>query len=148
MKRDWTYSALIWLFTVFTIGMVAVITFPAVVFAEMSGDVPPDLAGFWEAVGARHWPLAVGIGLTTLVWATRHFVLHKIPKNVIPWVTLGLAIAGTTGARMVQSISAGAVWWHGMVEGILEGATVGFAAIGWWDAKQTIKRRATKSEAG
>jgi len=142
MYKDWIYHALVWLFTIFAVALATMILFPAVGYAEVPGPVP-DLEGFWAAIGANHWPLAVGIGLTLLVWAFRSFVIHKIPKRALPWITLGLAVVGTGATRMVQSSEDGAPWWHGLVRGVLEGLTVGFVAIGWWDAKQSIKRRKT-----
>lgn len=146
-RDDWLYRFLVTAFTVVTILFVAAVVFPAIVYAEVAGDAAaPDLGGFWGAIGQAHWPLAVGIGLTILVWAMRSFVMHKLPKKALPWVTLGLAVIGTAGTRMVQAIGDNVAWWQGMVQGILEGATVGFAAIGWWDVKQAVKKRQSKEE--
>jgi hypothetical protein len=143
--KDWCNDFkdyLISVFVVATIVFAVIMIFPYVVFAEvLGGGTSPDLGGFWVAIGTSHWPLAVGIGLTILVWAMRSFVIHKIPKNALPWVTFGLAVIGTSGTRMVQAIGDDVVWWQGLIQGVLEGATVGFAAIGWWDMKQTVKRR-------
>ena len=113
-----------------------VISFPSVVYAETGAgpEAVPDLGGFWTAMGEQHWPLAVGIGLTLIVWLVRTFVKHKLPPKVIPYVTLGLAIIGTAGSRMVQASNTGVQWWQGAVQGVLEGATVGFSAMGWWSA--------------
>jgi hypothetical protein len=145
MDREWIYRSLIAVLTFITVLLVVVILFPVVVYAETAGGVTaPDLSGFWAAIGERHWPLAVGIGLTALVWAARAFVVRKIPKAYLPWVTLALAIVGTAGMRMSQSISDGVPWWQGMIQGVLEGTTVGFAAIGYWDAKQTVKKTELK----
>jgi type II secretory pathway component PulF len=106
----------------------------------MNGDIP-DLSEFFTAISNQHWPLVVGAGLVVLVWALRSFVIPKIEKNVLPWFTLGLAIVATAATRMTQHINAGGVWWQGMVVGILEGMGIGFAAIGYWDTKQTIFKR-------
>lgn len=116
--------------------MTLVISFPAVVHAEtgVAPEAIPDLGGFWTAMGDQHWPLAVGIGLTFLVWVIRTFVKHKLPSKAIPYVTLALAIIGTTGSRIVQASNSGVPWWQGAVQGVLEGATVGFLAMGWWSA--------------
>lgn len=142
MYKDWVYKTLFGLFTIMTILLVVMIIFPTVVFAEVAGPDPlPDLGGFWAAIGAKHWPLAVGLGLTVVVWIVRSFVTHKIPKKVLPWVTLGIAVVGTAGTRMAQAIGNELPWWQGMVQGIFEGMTMGFMAIGWWDTKQTIKKR-------
>jgi hypothetical protein len=142
MHKDWVYRALITAFTVVTVLFVAAVVFPVVVYAEVAGGTPPpDLGGFWGAIGEAHWPLAVGIGLTLLVWAMRSFVMHKLPAKALPWVTLALAIVGTSGTRMVQAIGDDVAWWQGLIQGVLEGATVGFAAIGWWDVKQAVKKR-------
>lgn len=139
MWTSWIKRAVVMFVTLLTILIVSAIVFPAFVLAE-TVTPSPDMGGFWTAVGSNHWPLAVGIGLTILVWAMRSFVMHKIPKKALPWVTLGLAIVGTAGTRMVQAIGDEVVWWQGLVQGVLEGATVGFAAIGWWDVKQAVKK--------
>lgn len=128
--------------TVVTFVIALIVLFPTMAFAQESTiEQPPDLTGFWDAIGSRSWPLAVAIGLMVVVWICRNFVMIKIPKKVFPWVALALAVVGTSATRMIQSISANTPWWHGMVQGILEGATVGFVAMGWWDAKQTVVKR-------
>jgi hypothetical protein len=143
MDRDWFLKTMMLAFTVAAVIMTVLVLFPSLGHAETTGETPvPDLGGFWSALGERHWPLAIGLGVTLLVWASRSFVVHKLPKESLPWVTLVLAIIGTGATRMVQSISGGVAWWQGMVQGVLEGATMGFAAMGWWDIKQTVRKRA------
>jgi hypothetical protein len=151
MYRDKLYVGIVVGFALSTLFMLValVISFPVVVYAETGGapvDPVPDLGGFWTAMGDQHWPLAVGIGLTLLVWLVRTFVKHKLPPKVIPYVTLGLAVIGTAGSRMVQAINTGVPWWQGLVQGVLEGATVGFSAMGWWSTG--MKKLPLKKEEG
>ena len=151
MYRDRVYIGIMIGFALSTLFMLValVVSFPVVVYAETAGVAPesiPDLGGFWSAMGGQHWPLAVGIGLTLVVWLVRTFVKHKLPTKVIPYVTLGLAIIGTAGSRMVQAINTNVPWWQGMVQGILEGATVGFSAMGWWSSG--MKKLPLKKEEG
>lgn len=142
MHRDWVYNALIVSFLAMTFALVSLVFFPGVVFAEAATPEPvPDLGGFWAAVQSQHWPLVIGIGLTLIVWAFRNFIVKKIPKDALPWVTLGLALVSTSGTRIVQACEGGGVWWQAAIEGALEGLTIGFAAIGFWDTKQTVRRR-------
>jgi hypothetical protein len=109
--------------------------------AETAVEVVPDISGFWAAISAQNWPLAVGIGLAVVVWAARKWIVKKLPKKALPWVTLALAICGTTGTRIVQFNSEGRPWWQGMIQGILEGSLMGFAAMGMWDVKQTVVKK-------
>jgi hypothetical protein len=109
--------------------------------AETTVEVVPDISGFWAAISAQNWPLAVGIGLTVIVWAARKWIVKKLPKKALPWVTLALAICGTTGTRIVQFNSEGRPWWQGMIQGILEGSLMGFVAMGMWDVKQTVVKK-------
>jgi len=109
--------------------------------AETAVEVVPDVSGFWAAITAQNWPLAVGIGLTILVWAARKWIVKKLPKKALPWVTLALAICGTTGTRIIQFNSEGRPWWQGLIQGLLEGSLMGFAAMGMWDVKQTVVKK-------
>ena len=138
--EDWVCPAIKFFFFVLAVVIAAITLFPAIAFAE-SSEAMPDISSFWTAMGDKHWPLAVGIGLTIVVWLARSFVLKKLPKKVLPWATLVLAVIGTTGARMVQAINSGLAWWQGLIQGVLEGASVGLAAMGFWDVKQSIKKR-------
>src|SRR4030042_6311273 len=141
MYRDWVYRVLLGLFTAMSFFLMIAVLFPSWVFAE-SSSVPaiPDLTGFWEAIGAQHWPLAVGIGLTVVVWVCRSLVIKKISKRALPWVSVSVAVVGMVSTRMIQAIGNNVPWWHGMVEGILEGVTVGLTSLGYWDVKQSVNK--------
>lgn len=118
------------------------VLYPILAFAEEAvAETMPDVDSFWTAIAANNWPLAVGIGLTILVWVFRKFIVKKIPKKAMPWVSLALAVIGTAGTRIVQATSESRPWWQGMVQGILEGAVTGFVAMGAWDIKQTVVKK-------
>ena len=124
--------------------VLGILLMPMLAFAEEAAATP-EFADFWSALAANNWPLAVGIGLTILVWVVRNFkVLDRVPKNALPWVSLAVAVFGTTGTRIVQFCAEGKTWWHGMIEGVVEGLSMGFISMGMWDTKQTMVRRQNK----
>jgi hypothetical protein len=49
--------------------------------------------------------------------------------------------------RVCQSVGAGQPWWHGAIQGLLEGSSVGFMAMGWWSAggKEVANRKSKKA---
>lgn len=150
MKRkydfDFVYYLPIVLLFVFVVTFIMTSSF--LVFAQdivndtgvmITNESIPDIDRFWVALIESNWPLAVGIGLTVIVWAFRNFIIKKIPKKALPWVSLGLAIAGTTGTRLATYSGP---WWHCIIQGVLEGAILGFVSMGIWDSKQAIRKRA------
>lgn len=117
-----------WILLILTLGLF--VGLPTIAYAEEA----PDFGMFLNAVGNQHWPLAVAAGLMLVVWVLRTFVKDKVPSKYIPWVTLTVAILSETGLRMTQFIEAGQPWWQGLVQGLLEGASIGFMAMGWWSS--------------
>ena len=65
--------------------------------------------------------------LTLLVWAFRKAkLLGKVPKRLIPWITIFLAMLGNIVAALAQGVP-----WH---VAVLNGLVMGSAAVGFWEA--------------
>lgn len=116
--------------------MVCILLFPLTLLAEESTEIPPmpSTESFMEALGERHWPLAVALGVTILVWVIRYVIKDKIPVSIIPYVMLACTVLSTGAARIIQAVSENHTWWMAMIQGLLEGATVGLGSMGMWSA--------------
>jgi|APSaa5957512622_1039677.scaffolds.fasta_scaffold23974_3 hypothetical protein len=79
-----------------------------------------------DAIKSKNWPLVVGLSLMLLVFVANKLGLKNLvgPKAV-PWVALGIAVAGTIGTGLMAGL--------GWVECILQGVLTGAAAIGGWE---------------
>lgn len=102
---------------------------PRIVFANV-----PDITPLYDAVTLKNWGLVVAIGLTLVVWIIRNISLDTIPKKYLPIITLVFSILPTVSARMVQCITADTSIWKGVIQGIIEGATIGLTAMGIWSS--------------
>lgn len=109
---------------------------PISVFAQEVAATPPMPSpdSFFEALSNRHWPLAVAFAVTILVWIVRYVVKDRIPTKVIPYVMLACTVLSTTAARMIQFVGESRPWWQGMIQGVLEGGTIGLGSMGMWSA--------------
>jgi hypothetical protein len=137
MRHDFEHYVVSVISAFMTIFLV-VMFWPIAVFAQdvVPVDVPV-VDQFWTAIVSQNWPLAFGFGLTIVVWIGRRFVIKKIPKKALPWITLALAVFGTAGTRIIQFSSETRPWWQGLVQGAIEGTLIGLTAMGVWDIKQT-----------
>jgi hypothetical protein len=92
-------------------------------------DVNPDDPGsiftyIAKAFTARTWgPFAAGL-LMLLVWIGR-LVIPRLPTKYIPWVAASAGVLASVAA----SLAMGWEWWRA----ILNGLTVGAAAVGFWE---------------
>ena len=77
-----------------------------------------------QAFKQGHWSLAIGTLVLLLVWVVRRFLWQLIPKHVLPWLALALAMATT----VVVGLIAGVVWWQALIDGLL---TSGVAVLFW-----------------
>lgn len=93
----------------------------------------PEFAEFFSALSSRNWPLVVAFGLTFVVYVIRSVTKDKaVPVKYVPYLTLGLAVFGAVAARIIEFVSSNHTWWHGLIQGVVEGAIVGLSAMGWW----------------
>ena len=80
-----------------------------------------------NALQEKHWALALGLGLSLLVFGLRKMkVLSKVPSKILPWVTAGIGVVTYVAAALMAD---GA----NMTDAILGGATAGIAAVGLWE---------------
>lgn len=83
--------------------------------------------GLYNAIQQKQWALALGLGLSLLVFGLRRLdVLSKVPAKAVPWVTSGLAVVGYVIAALMTE---GAV----ISDAVLGGITAGVAAVGLWE---------------
>jgi len=119
----------------------AVMFFPVLVFAQEAAPAMPDTGAFFEAIGDKHWPLAVALGLTIVVWFVRYVLKEKFPGYLVPYVTVGCTVVGAVATGMIQSINADSAWWQGAVNGLLSGLSIALPSLGIWSAgaKKVLK---------
>jgi hypothetical protein len=80
-----------------------------------------------EAMKAGQWPLAVGLGLTLLVYAVSRFALKSmLSEKAVPFLAFGVGVAGAVGTGLITGTS--------LVEAITAGVIAGIAAVGGWEA--------------
>lgn len=92
-----------------------------------SADVSAEQVGtLVEALKGKDWPLAVGLALSLVVaLASKMGLRSLVPAKALPWVTVGLAVAGTVGAALSAGVP--------VAEVIVQGILAGVAAIGGWE---------------
>lgn len=101
---------------------------PDAVIDDGTAQIDDDPAGAVKLIVTAfrqgHWSLAVGTLVLFLVWALRRFLWTLIPRDVLPWLTLALAMTVT----VVVGLIAGVVWWQALIDGLL---TSGVAMAFW-----------------
>lgn len=107
---------------------------PFVVYAqEIVADalpVVPDVSTFYDAIVNKNWPIVVALGMTIVVWVIRYVAKDKIPSSIIPYVLIGCTVLSGASARIIYAVTNNQTWWHGMIQGLLEGAMVGWMSMG------------------
>jgi hypothetical protein len=94
----------------------------------------------FTAIQEKHWGLALGLGLSLLVFGLRKVkVLEKVPAKMLPWVTAVIGVVGYVAAALMTD---GA----NMTDAIVGGATTGIAAVGLWE--MVLKHFLSKKDAG
>jgi len=86
-----------------------------------------------NAVRAGKWAWAAGLFLMLLTWGLNRLLKQKIPKKVLPWLSIGLGMA----ANVSLSFASGADW----LTAIGGGLTLGLVAIGGWEALTKLFRK-------
>lgn len=109
--------------------------------AEITSDDEAVAAAsaLFTAIQEKHWGLALGLGLSLLVFGLRKAkVLAKVPAKMLPWVT---AVIGVVGYVVAALMTDGA----NMTDAIVGGATTGVAAVGLWE--MVLKHFLSKKDA-
>jgi len=88
-------------------------------------DAPGETVGaIISAFKEGRWGAAIGLLIMLLVWITRKFIWTVVPKKVLPWLTLGLAMVVTVGVELLTGIS----WWKTLIDGFITGGS----AMAFW----------------
>ncbi|HUW59283.1 MAG TPA: hypothetical protein VMZ92_21800, partial [Planctomycetota bacterium] len=112
--------------------------------AEIKSDeeAVEAVGGLLKAIQTKHWGLAVGLGLSLLVFGLRKAkVLAKVPAKALPWVTAVLGVVGYVAAAMM-------VEGADLMDAAMGGAMTGAAAVGLWEMVLKNFLGATASEGG
>lgn len=87
----------------------------------------PPVDGLVEAIQHHHWPVAVGLGITLLIYVANRAGLQKrVDKKWLPRLSIGLGILSAIAAQLALGIP----WEEALSKGFLAGAT----ATGLWEA--------------
>lgn len=79
-----------------------------------------------ELAKSGRWGPFAGLALLFIVWGLRKFIWKLINKNVLPWLTLGLAMVCSVAVGLI----AGNEWWKVLIDGLLTGGS----AMALWSA--------------
>ena len=91
---------------------------------EIDKDPGKTVGIIMQLVEEGRWGPAIGLALMFLIWILRKFIWKLIPKNALPWVTLGAGMAATAAIEL----SLGIVWWKVLIDSL---GTSGIA-MGLW----------------
>lgn len=78
-----------------------------------------------QAIKSKNWAVVIGGVLMLFVFIINTFVIKKLPKAYVPWVTAAAGIATYVSLNMY----AGMPW----DEAIAQGFTAGASAVGLWE---------------
>lgn len=70
------------------------------------------------------WGSFVGLALMFLIWILRRFIWQLIPKNALPWVTLGIGMVVTGAIELGLGVS----WWKVLIDAFAASSV----AMGFW----------------
>ena len=76
------------------------------------------------------WTAAIALGLALIVFLVRKFIWTSIPGKALPWVTIGLAIAGEVAVALYSGMDP--------LTAVLSGIALGLAGIGGWEALKSL----------
>lgn len=74
-----------------------------------------------ELAKSGRWGPFAGLLILFIIWGLRKFIWKLIPKNVLPWLTLGLAMV----ASIAVGLLFGNVWWEVLIDGLITGGSAG-----------------------
>ena len=94
--------------------------------AEDSEAVADSASLIAQAIQDKNWALLAGIILSLLVaFANRFGLKDKVGGKAIPWITSGVAVAGSISAALLAGIP--------VFEALSQGLLAGVVAIGGWE---------------
>lgn len=123
-------------------SLMLVVFIPTLSIAEV--EPMPNAVNMLQSIQDRNWPIVVALGLMLVVWALRNVVRDRIPKEYLPFLTLSIGVCTAVSLRVSQQVEMNHTWWHGVIQGLVEGITTGLCAMGVWSVgakKLPIKKR-------
>jgi hypothetical protein len=110
--------------------------YPLFAFAQESAVIEPmpSTDDLMKAINDRHWPLIISFTLMFAIWFVRYIFHSKLNAKYIPYIVVGCSIVSATTTRIVQFVGNNQTWWHGMIQGFIEGVTIGGTSMGLWSA--------------
>ena len=108
---------------------------------ESDEEAVETAKSLYNALQEKQWALALGLGLSLLVFGIRRTgLMDRVPSKALPWVTTGLAVVSyVIAALMAEGAS--------IPDALLGGATAGAAAVGLWEMLLKHFLSAKKEEA-
>ncbi len=94
---------------------------------EIEKDPAKQVGLLVELAKSGRWGPFAGLLLLFIVWAFRKFLMKMINTNVLPWLTLGLAMVASIGV----GLGFGNVWWQVLLDGLITGGSAGLLSISW-----------------
>lgn len=88
---------------------------------EIDKDPGKQISLLVELAKSGRWGPFAGLLILFIVWAIRKFLLKLIKPNVLPWLTLGLAMVASVGV----GLGFGNVWWQVLIDGLITGGAAG-----------------------
>ena len=88
---------------------------------EIEKDPAKQVGLLVELAKSGRWGPFAGLLLLFIVWAFRKFLMKMINTNVLPWLTLGLAMVASIGV----GLGFGNVWWQVLLDGLITGGSAG-----------------------
>ncbi len=111
------------------LALVAVLLLPLTALAQASLPSDPSgiLAFFKQTHDSKEWGLLIGGGITLLVRLLTLLkpLADKLPPEQTKWLAMGLAMSSSIATGLMSGIP----WFKVLVDG----ATVGAAALGGWE---------------
>jgi len=87
-------------------------------------DVGEQISTMIQLFREGRWAPAIGLVLMLIIRILRRFVQKIIPKNAIPWFTLGLGMLFVVSTELI----AGITWWKTLIDGFLTSS----AGMAFW----------------
>lgn len=79
---------------------------------EIDKDPSGSVSLLIDLAKSGRWGPFAGVLVMFLVWAVRKFIWKLVKPNVLPWLTLGLALV----VSVAVGLAAGNVWWQIVID--------------------------------
>jgi hypothetical protein len=91
---------------------------------DIDKDPGAQISLIIELAKSGRWGPFAGVLIMFLVWAFRKFLMKAIDTNVLPWLTLGLAVVVSGAVGLIAEN----IWWQMLIDTFITG---GAATLLW-----------------